>query len=116
MTINKMSLNLILLVLFTVSPFFAQQMSKFEKWQQSSYFKGFCISDWNNLHETYVSQEEFNDLKASGANLVIIQTGGINSVDAPYGPGIWYTDGGTTIYWQDVLDDMVGFARNAGLQ
>ena len=109
-------LTLIVLVCSLLPSLFAQSMSKFEKWQQPSYFKGFCISDWNNLNETYVAQQEFMDLKATGANLVIIQTGGINAVAAPYGENIWYTDGSETITWQDVLDDMVSFARASGLQ
>ncbi len=95
---------------------FSQQLSKFEKWQQPSYFKGFCISDWNNLTDTYVAQQEFTDLKITGANLVIIQSGGINAVTAPYATNIWDADGSDIIYWQDVLDDMVTYARNAGLQ
>lgn len=107
---------LILFFFCTISSLFSQSMSKFEKWQQPSFFKGFCISDWNNLTETYVAQQEFIDLKATGANLVIIQTGGFTAVNSPYNAAIWDTDGSTVIYWRDVLDDMVGFARNAGLQ
>ncbi|NOY57951.1 MAG: cellulase family glycosylhydrolase [Calditrichaeota bacterium] len=94
----------------------SQQLTKFEKWQQPSFFRGFCISDWNNLTDTYVSQAEFNQLKATGANLVIIQTGGFKAVNSPYGPSIWYSEPGYIIYWQDVLDDMVSFARNAKIQ
>jgi len=108
--------SLLAFFLLSISSLMSQHLSKFEKWQHPTYFKGFCISDWNNFHESYVNQSEFNQLKATGANLVIIQTGGIKAVESPYGPGIWYSEDGYTIYWQDVLDDMVSFARNVNLQ
>ena len=92
---------------------FAQQSSKFEKWDQPSYFRGFCISDWNNLEDIFVTQEDFIELEAIGANLVIIQSGGTVDEFAPYGPNVWYSEPGDTIFWQDVLDTMVTFARYA---
>jgi hypothetical protein len=109
---------LALLKLFPISAslLMSQQLSKFEKWQQPNYFRGFCISAWNNLKDTYVSQSEFYELKAAGANLAIIQTEGFKSVTSPYSPNTWYSEPGYTVYWQDVLDDMVAFARNTKIQ
>lgn len=106
---------LIILGLFSLFIFslFAQQSLKFEKWEQPSYFRGFNISDWNNLEDIFVTQEDFIELKAIGANLVIIQSNGTIDETAPYGPNIWNSEPGDTIFWQDVLDTMVTFARNA---
>jgi len=92
---------------------YAQQPLKYEKWEQPFYFRGFCISDWNNLEDVFVTQEEFDELKAIGANLAIIQSGGTFDETPPYSPNVWYSEPGDTIFWQDVLDSMVTFAQNA---
>jgi hypothetical protein len=90
--------------------------SKFHKWQIPGYFKGFNVSEWSNLEEQPVSQQDFLDLKASGANLAVIQTRGTVLDSFPYGPNIYYSDQYDTVYWQDVLDTMVTYARNSEMQ
>jgi len=90
-------------------------LTKFQKWQQPSYFKGFNMSVWDNNDDRMVNQQDFDSLKAIGATLVVIQTQGSLQVKPPYGPNIAYQEGDLTIYHIDRLDSMVGFARNAEL-
>lgn len=93
----------------------AQQASKMEKWESASFFRGFCISDWDNQGDDLVSRDDFISLKATGANLVVIQTGGFHAVDSPYGWQAWDVYEGDTTYWYELLDTMVGYAREAEL-
>jgi hypothetical protein len=102
-------------VFFLSASLQARTLSRFEKWQTPGYFRGFNISEWNNLAEQPVTQEDLDELKASGANLATIQTHGCLSDTIPYGPNIYYSDQWDTVYWQDVLDTMVTYARNAGI-
>ena len=91
------------------------QLTKFQKWQQPSYFTGFTMSVWDNNDMRQVSQNDFNMLKAIGATLVVIETQGSMDVEPPYGPNIYYQEGDFIIYYIDVLDSMISYARNAEL-
>lgn len=103
-----------IVVLFNVTET-ASQQSKFQKWQSPSYFRGFNMSVWDNYDSREVNQEDFDSLKAIGANLVAIQTQGIYSPEPPYNKSIYWTEGTDTIFHLDMLDKMVEYARNAGL-
>jgi len=93
----------------------AQNLSKFQKWQHPSFFRGYNMGVWNNEEDRPVSQQDFTELKGIGANLVVIQTQGSLLDSVPYSPHIYYTDGIDTILYVDMLDSMVSYARNAGL-
>ncbi len=91
------------------------QQTKFQKWQTPSFFKGFNMSVWDNYDSREVNQEDFDSLKAIGANLVALQTQGIYSPEPPYNKSIYWTEGTDTVFHLDMLDRMVEYARNAGL-
>lgn len=91
------------------------QMSKFDKWLQSAYFKGFNITVWDQHEKRQVSQVDFDNLKSFGANVVEIQTRGSMNPAPPYEASIYWREDDLIIYQIDMLDTMVNFARNAGL-
>ncbi|NOY05552.1 MAG: glycoside hydrolase family 5 protein, partial [Chlorobi bacterium] len=103
----------LMVIVSTGSVSWGQSLTKFEKWQQPGFFKGFNISEWNNVLDQGVVQAEFDSLKTMGANLAIIQTQGFRD-EFTFGKHIYDIDEGDTTYWQDVLDTMVTYARNAG--
>ncbi|MBI5325744.1 MAG: cellulase family glycosylhydrolase [Ignavibacteriae bacterium] len=103
----------ILLILFINSS--SAQFSKFQKWQQPGFFKGFTMSVWDGKDMREVNQEDFDSLKAIGATLVVIETQGSMDVEPPYGPNVYYQEGDYIVLHIEMLDQMVGFARNAEL-
>ena len=111
---QKLIIFLCVCVLFASSDSNAQK-TKYQKWQKSSYFRGFNIKLWDNVELREVNQQDFYDLAATGSNLAMIQAWGTRTDTFPYGPEIWYTDGIDTIFRVDRLDNMVTYARNAGL-
>ncbi|MCL5991355.1 MAG: glycoside hydrolase family 5 protein, partial [Bacteroidetes bacterium] len=103
----------IMLILFSNT--LAGQPTKFQKWQQPGFFKGFTMSVWDIKDMREVNQEDFDSLKAIGATLVVIETQGSMDDKPPYGPNIYYQEGDYIVLHIEMLDRMVGFARNAGL-
>lgn len=87
-------------LLYAGSSAYAQN-AKYEKWKQPSYFRGVNTT---NIHVK--TQEDFDFLKTTGANLVQIGTLGFQNVDAPYAAN--EASAATT-------DSIVKFCRNAGL-
>ena len=84
-------------------------------WQIPGFFRGFNMSLWSDIDKREVNQQDFDDLKSIGANLVMIQTNGFLSEDAPYSPSIWRVNGTDTIYYSEMLDKAVDFARESGI-
>jgi hypothetical protein len=74
------------------------------------------MSVWDNNDKREVNQQDFDNLKAIGATLVVIETQGSMSVEPPYGPNIYYQEGEYIVLHIEMLDRMVEFARNADLQ
>jgi hypothetical protein len=103
------------IILILLSNILSGQLTKFQKWQQPGFFKGFNMSVWDNNDMREVNQEDFDSLKAINATLVVIQTQGSMDVEPPYGPNIYYQEGDYTVLYIEMLDRMVEFARNAGL-
>lgn len=61
-------------------------VSKFEKWKIPSFFRGFNISYYCSEGDCYKSQEDFDALKETGANLAQINVygEGFRDVSSPY--------------------------------
>jgi len=118
MKIQKLSYLFWLVFIFAASSLEAQ-MTKFEKWQKVSYFRGFnnVLMVWSSLDTGFVAmhtQKDFNDLKATGANLVILACEGTYVEDSLEYYTINYTNN-DTLFTEEVLDTMVQYCRNAGL-
>lgn len=64
----------------------SSQISKFDKWKIPSYFRGFNIGYYCSESDCYKSQEDFDALKATGANLAQINVygEGFRYVSIPY--------------------------------
>ena len=107
---------ILLCVCFWLGSFSSRaQITKFQKWQQESYFRGFNIKLWDNVELRQVNQQDFYDLAATGSNLAMIQAWGTKTDTFPYGPEIWWISGNDTTFRIEKLDNMVTYARNAGL-
>ncbi len=91
---------LLIVLLCGISSVHAQN-SKFEKWKSPSFFRGV-----NTTNINIKTQEDFDFLKTTGANLVQIGTLGFQNVDAPYSANA--ESAATT-------DSLVKFCRAAGL-
>ncbi len=91
------------------------QSSKFDKWQTPGFFHGYNMTDWDNQDERDVYPSDFVKLKSIGANLVDIQIEGLWEVDPPYRKHIWWAEDGDTTFYIEILDNMVRYARSAGL-
>ncbi|MFH0864715.1 MAG: T9SS type A sorting domain-containing protein [Bacteroidota bacterium] len=110
---TQLAITVAMCVFYT--PSIKAQLTKFQKWQQPSYFTGFTMSVWDNNDMREVNQQDFDSLKAIGATLVAIQTQGSLDVESPYAPNIYWAEYPDTTFHIDRLDTMVSFARNAGL-
>ncbi len=77
------------------------QNPKFDKWKSPSFFRGVNVTNIN-----IKTQKDFDDLKASGANLAQIGTLGFQNVEAPYAAN--EASAATT-------DSLVKFCRTSGL-
>ncbi len=105
----------LLLCTFLLTIAASAQLTKFQKWNEPSYFRGFNIKLWDNVNNRTVNQQDYYDLKATGANLAIMQIWGSRSDTAPYAPTLWWTNGIDTSYYISKLDSMVKYAQNAGI-
>jgi hypothetical protein len=76
-------------------------ISKYEKWQNGSYFRGY-----NVLYESPKTLQDFIDFKNYGGNLFVIGTDGFMDEDPPYSVQQQNIDG---------TDMLVGFCRQAGI-
>jgi len=87
----------------------AQHLTKYQKWEQPSYFKGFNVGLWCSENDCEKTQEDINALKKTGANLAQINVygAGFRYPEYPYDKS---PDG---IDW---ITTMVNFCRNAELQ
>lgn len=95
------------LILFGWSNNADAQLSKFEKWNAPSFFRGFNIMDENYIGNSYSRiAADFVALKNTGANFVQIGTAGFDSITFPYN---------SVPLVISRLDSMVAFAKNAGL-
>jgi len=108
-------LSALLLILAVFPPARALPPGKFEMWKQPGYYRGFNISDWDNLDDRMATQGDFDTLKAAGANLAVIQTQGTLSDSFPYAQHVYYAEGADTVFWQDILDTLVTYARQAAI-
>lgn len=114
MKIQKLSYLFWLVFIFSAFSLEAQ-MTKFEKWQKASYFRGFnnVLMVWSSLDTGFVAmhtQKDFNDLKATGANLVILACEGTYVEDSLEYYTINYTNN-DTLFTEEVLDTMVQYCR-----
>lgn len=87
----------------------AQQLSKMQKWQQPSYFRGFNIGLWCSDSDCEKTQQDITALKNSGANLAQI---GVYGVGFRY-PQYPYASNPEGIEW---ITRMVNYCRNAKIQ
>lgn len=102
-----MAFCMVILISITIAHAQTQPLSKYDKWLTPSYFRGFNATIWSNVIDDVLTQEDFNDLKATGANLAILQTQGLVKDTFPYGSNDpFYIEG---------LDALVNYCRNAGL-
>ncbi len=86
----------------------AQQLSKFQKWLQPSFFRGFDVGYYCYQSPCVRTQQDLLDLKNTGANLAQINVYG-ESFRYPEYPYAENPDGRATI------TEMVNFCRTAGL-
>lgn len=96
--IMKIALILTLIALFSIDSF---SNPRYDKWQQSSYFRGY-----NVLYESPKTQQDFIDFKNYGGNLFHIQPDGFFAIDPPYDIVQANIEG---------TDMLVNFCRNAGI-
>lgn len=107
--------QIILFFIILPSLLFSQSITKYQQWQEQSRFRGFCISAWNNVEERVVSPQDFINLKNTGATLAIIQTEGFRESIPPYNQTIWWADTQDTIFYSQITDSMISYARAANL-
>ncbi|RYE12896.1 MAG: hypothetical protein EOP45_22085, partial [Sphingobacteriaceae bacterium] len=102
-TMRRILLPAILLVVIILISLFTAHAEnpKFEKWKKPSFFRGVNVT---NI--TIKTQQDFDDLKAAGANLVQIGSLGFQSVEPPYAPN--ESSAAST-------DAIVQYCRKAGL-
>jgi Cellulase (glycosyl hydrolase family 5)/Secretion system C-terminal sorting domain len=104
----------ILLVAVTIgysifTPNEAQSLTKFQKWEQPSYFRGFNVGLWCSDSECEKTQNDINALKYTQANLAQINV---------YGVGFRYPEYPYEINSEGIewISRMVNYCRNAKLQ
>jgi len=93
----------------TINHTAAQQLTKYQKWEQPSYFRGFNVGLWCSDSECEKTQDDINALKNTGANLAQINVYGVG-FRFPEHP---YEINPEGIEW---ISRMVNFCRNAELQ
>lgn len=76
----KQLIILVLSLLFMSSVSAAQTTAKFDNWKKGAYWRGFNVV----ADETSKTQQDFLDLKATGATFVYIGTKGFRTVEVPY--------------------------------
>jgi len=105
--VKSSKLGVAICIIFVFCSGISHSIPKFDKWSIPGYFRGFNTSIWSNVFDTELTASDLIDLKASGANIAIIQTQGLVEHMPPYSPiDPWVVDG---------LDSMVSYCRNAGL-
>ncbi|MBN4073088.1 cellulase family glycosylhydrolase [Crocinitomix catalasitica] len=109
------NLFLIILILIVGIESSYGQLTKFQKWELGGFFKGYNISEWNEVEFRFINQSDLDNIKATGANYVQLMPKGPLEEVAPYGPKITYINWPDTIYWADQIDSMVTYAQNAEL-
>jgi hypothetical protein len=82
-------------------------MTKMEKWNKPSYFRGFNTSHWSNVTSSNLTLKDFQDMRSAGANLAIIQTEGFMKVDPPYEAN--------NLFHYTELDAISKFCNEAGI-
>jgi len=84
------------------------EISKFKKWEKPSFFRGFNIGYYCTNSDCYKTQEDFDALKASGANLAQINVfgEGFRDFSSPYD---------INLQGKQHITCMASFAHNAGL-
>jgi len=103
----KLRLTVLTVIFLTVvCSTYAQ--TKFQKWQEPSFFRGFDVGYYCNEGECEKTQQDFYGLKTFGANLaqINVYAEGFREIEYPYEineEGI------------ELISDMVYFCRNAGL-
>jgi len=115
-TRNFIPLLAFLICMLTIPQSSTAQLSKIQKWQQPSYFKGFNIEQhgWYALKSRFLNQQDFIDMKNTCANLVVITTYGTWDENSPYAKKLCGFDC-TTTYIEEWIDTLVSYAKVAGL-
>lgn len=92
------------------------QLTKIQKWQQPSYFKGFNIEQhgWYELQNRFLNQQDFIDMKSTCANLVVITSFGTWEENSPYPKKLCGTNCLST-FVEEWIDTLVTYAKGAGL-
>lgn len=93
----------------------APEYTKMEKWGIPSYFKGINVHPYSYEEGRFLDEQDFIDIKNMGANLVIINAYGFLDEDPPYSEAQNQSGGSATLTQREVLDDMVDYAKSAGL-
>jgi len=99
---------LVLSIIFMAVVFSSTAQTKFQKWQEPSYFRGFDVGYYCSEGECEKTQQDFDDMKSFGANLaqINVYAEGFREIEYPYEPdeeGI------------ELISEMVDFCRNAQL-
>lgn len=98
----------LVVVLASQAALVAQPLSRFDKWRQPSFFRGFDVGYYCSESDCVRTQDDVYDLKKTGANLAQINVFGesYRFPDPPYA---------VNPAGQASLAEMVGFCRQAGL-
>ena len=96
----------LVIILFASCYVNAQYLTKFQKWEQPSYFRGFNVGLWCAESDCEKTQDDIIDLKNTGANLVQINV---------YGAGFRYPEYPYEINYEGIewITRLVNFCRNA---
>ncbi|OQX75753.1 MAG: hypothetical protein B6D61_09805 [Bacteroidetes bacterium 4484_249] len=106
---KKIKLRLpVLTIVFLTFVCSGSAQTKFQKWQQPSYFRGFDVGYYCDEGECEKTQQDFYDMKTFGANLaqINVYAEGFREIEYPYD----VNDEGI-----ELISEMVDFCKNAEL-
>lgn len=98
----------VLAVIILTAAYSTSAQTKFQKWQQASFFRGFDVGYYCSEGECEKTQQDFDDMKTFGANLaqINVYAQGFREIEYPFE----INEEGIAL-----ISEMVDFCRNAEL-